>query len=75
MAVSLGGQREVTRTVTLYLTSRAAYDTLARMRGKLGTLSIDTWDSSPIGAVLKQCSPQVPQIDGTLLVQAQFVLT
>lgn len=75
VAVSLGGQREVTRTVTAYVTNRAAYDTLTRMRGKLGTLSITDWDSVPISAVLKQVSPQAPGSDGTLLVQAQFVLT
>lgn len=75
VAISLAGQREVTRTVTVYVANRAAYDTLVRMRAKLGTLFIENWDTAPIGAVLKQCSPRSPATDGTILVQAQFVLT
>lgn len=75
VAISLNGQREVTRTVTAYVANRAAYDTLARMRAKLGVLFIESWDTAPVGAVLKQCSPRTPAADGTILVQAQFILT
>lgn len=75
IAVSLGGQREVTRTVTVILASVAVYRALVAMRGRLGWLTIDGWDSAPVGAVLKQLSPQPPGSDGSVVAQAQFVLT
>lgn len=75
VAISLAGQREVIRTFTVQLASRAVYDTFASMRGKLGYLQVTDWDSAAVGAVLKQCSPRAVESDGTVFVQAQFVLT
>lgn len=73
IALSLGGQREVTRTVTLQFATRGEYVTFAVMRGKVGTLTIDFWDS--VGAVLKESNSNPPQTDGKVKARAQFVLT
>lgn len=74
IAVSLGGQRELTRTVTLVFSSVSAYRSLVAMRGRQGWLTIDNWDSGSVSAVLKQTSPQPPGSDGSVAAQAQFVL-
>lgn len=74
VAVSLAGQREIARTVTFLFSTVPAYRTFAAMRGRLGTLKIDNWDTLAVSAVLKKCTPSLPHPDGTLLVRAEFVL-
>lgn len=73
VAVSLGGRREVTRTVACVFTDRSQYVSFALMRGAVGTLVIDNWDS--VGAVLKESNPDPPRADGQVIARAQFILT
>jgi len=73
IAISLGGQREVTRTVTCVFVNRGDYVSFALLRGKVGTLVIDAWDT--VGAVLKESSSEPPRADGQVSARAQFVLT
>lgn len=73
VAISLGGQREVTRTVTLYFTSRGDWITFVTNRGNSGgTLTIDNWDS--VDAILKEASADPPLPDGRIRAKATFVL-
>lgn len=74
VAVSLAGQRETMRTVSFLFSTIAAYRSFAAMRGRLGSLKVDNWDSAAISAVLKQCSPNVVHADGSVLARAEFVL-
>lgn len=75
VALSIGGQREVTRTVTCLFTDRGQYVSFALLRGldPPGTLTIDNWDS--VGAVLKDCNPDPPRRDGQVIARATFILT
>lgn len=75
VAVSVAGQREVTRTVTCVFTDRGQYVSFALLRGRPtpGTLVIDNWDS--VGAVLKESNPDPPRADGQVVARAQFILT
>lgn len=73
VAVSLGGQREVNRTVTCLFPTRGEYVNFALLRGAVATLVIDGWDS--VSAVLKEASPDPPLMDGSIKARAQFVLT
>ncbi len=73
VAISLGGRREVTRTVSCVFTDRGQYVSFALMRGAQGTLTIDNWDS--VGAVLKESNPDPPRRDGQVIARAQFILT
>jgi hypothetical protein len=73
IAISLGGQREVNRTVSCLFTDRGQYVSFALLRGKAGTLVIDHWDS--VGAVLKESDPDPPRADGQVKARASFVLT
>lgn len=75
IAVSLGGQREVTRTVTCIFPGRGQYVAFALLRGKQGSLFIDGWDTGAVGAVLKESNPDPPHTDGKVMARAQFVLT
>jgi len=74
IAVSLGGQREVTRTVTCIFAARGDYINFVVQRGRVGDLQIDEWDPAPIAAVLKEANPDPPFPDGRLTARAQFVL-
>jgi hypothetical protein len=73
IAISLAGQREVTRTVSCQFANRGLYVTFALLRGAVATLQIDNWDSVP--AVLKESNPDPPRADGQVIARAQFVLT
>lgn len=74
VAISLGGQREVTRTMTLIFTDRGDYITFVTNRGNSGaTLTIDNWDS--VSAILKECNADPPLIDGRIRARATFILT
>lgn len=73
VALSLGGRREVTRSVACVFADRGQYVTFALMRGAVGTLTIDNWDS--VGAVLKESNPDPPRADGQVVARAQFILT
>lgn len=75
VAVSIGGAREVTRTVTCVFSDRGQYVTFALMRGdpSPGTLTIDNWDT--VSAVLKETNPDPPRMDGQVVARAQFILT
>jgi hypothetical protein len=73
VAISFGGQREVTRTVTLYFSSRGDWITFVTNRGNDGgTLTIDGWDS--VAAVLKEASADPPLVDGRIKAKATFIL-
>lgn len=74
VAISLAGQRNATRAFKALLANKAAFDTLVSMRGRAGGLKVDNWDSAPVNAVLKQCSPDPIQADGQVYAQVQFVL-
>lgn len=73
VAVSLGGRREVSRTVSCVFTDRGQYVTFALLRGATGTLVVDNWDT--VGAVLKESNPDPPRADGQVVAVAQFILT
>lgn len=75
IAVSLGGQREVTRTVGCVFPTRGQYVTFALLRGQVHSLIIDGWDPGPVNAVLKESNPEPPRADGQVIARAQFVLT
>lgn len=75
IAVSLGGQREVTRTVTCIFPGRGQYVNFILLRGQVHSLLIDDWDSGPVDAVLKEANPDPPFADGRVQARAQFVLT
>ena len=74
VAISLGGQREVTRTVTLLFANRGDWITFITNRGNSGgTLTIDNWDS--VGAILKEGNPDPPLLDGSIRARCTFILT
>ena len=75
VAVSIGGQREVSRTLTCVFTDRGQYVSFALLRGRPipGTLVVDNWDT--VSAVLKESNPDPPQTDGQVIARAQFILT
>lgn len=73
IAVSLGGRREVTRTVTCLFPNRGQYVSFALLRGAAASLVIDNWDT--VTAVLKESNPDPPRADGQVQARAQFVLT
>lgn len=73
IAVSLGGQREVTRTMTCVFETRADYIAFVLLRGAATTLVVDNWDT--VDAVLKEANPDPPQADGRVKARAQFILT
>lgn len=75
IAVSLGGQREVNRTVTCIFPTRGQYVAFSLLRGQEHTLQIDDWDDVPINAVLKESNPDPPSADGYVVAKAQFILT
>lgn len=73
IAVSLGGRREVNRSVTCLFADRGAYVSFALLRGAVATLVIDNWDT--VDAVLKESNADPPFMDGSVRAKAQFVLT
>lgn len=73
-AISLGGQREITRTVSCLFADKNAYLTFVLLRGTEAALSIDVWDPSPVDAVLKECNPDPPRADGQVVARASFIL-
>lgn len=73
IALSLGGQREVTRSVTCVFDDRGAYVRFVLLRGSVHSLTIDNWDT--VDAVLKEANPDPPRADGRVLAKAQFTLT
>lgn len=73
VAVSLGGRREVNRTVACVFANRGLYVSFALMRGAVGTLVVDNWDT--VDAVLKESNPDPPRADGQVVARAQFILT
>lgn len=75
IAVSLGGQREVTRAVTCVFPTRGQYVSFILLRGQEHSLLIDNWDTGPLNAVLKEANPDPPRRDGQVVAKAQFVLT
>jgi hypothetical protein len=75
IAVSLGGQREVSRTVTGVFPTRGQYVNIVLLRGQEHTLTITGWDTGPVNAVLKESNPDPPRTDGQVVARLQFVLT
>lgn len=73
-AISLGGQRELTRTVTCIFPSRGEYVNFALLRGQQHQLLITGWDPGAINAVLKEANPDPPSGDGQVVARATFVL-
>lgn len=74
VAVSIAGQREITRTFGVYFTTVALYRVFRDQRGKQGSLLVGSWDTAAASAVLKQVSPDPPGNDGSVHAVAQFVL-
>lgn len=74
IAISLGGQREITRTFGVMFASVALYQAFRDQRAKQGWLTLGSWDTSAVGAVLKQVSPEPPGSDGSVHAVAQFLL-
>lgn len=74
VAISLGGQREITRTFGVFFTTIALYRVFQNQRGKQGSLTLGSWDTAAVGAVLKQVNPDPPENDGSVHAVAQFVL-
>lgn len=72
VAISLGGQREITRSVTCLFPTRGEYVNFVLLRGTVATLVIDGWDTNQ--AVLKEANPDPPDLGGTVRAKAQFVL-
>lgn len=75
IAVSLGGQREVTRTVTCIFADRGQYVSFVLLRGQVHDLLVTGWDPTPLSAVLKEANPDPPQTDGKVQARATFILT
>lgn len=75
IALSLGGQREVTRTVTCIFPNRGQYVSFILLRGQEHSLFIENWDTLGINAVLKEANPDPPHTDGQVSARAQFILT
>jgi hypothetical protein len=75
IAVSLGGQREITRTVTCIFPTRGQYVNFALLRGQVHQLLIDDWDTGPVDAVLKEANPDPPRADGQVVARGTFILT
>jgi hypothetical protein len=73
VAVSLGGRREVKRTVTCVFVNFAAYLSFVLLRGAEASLVIDNWNTAD--AVLIESNPDPPRADGQVVARAQFVLT
>lgn len=73
-AISLAGQREITRTITCVFPDRGSYVNLVLLRGTQNTLDIEGWDT--VTAVLKSTSVDVlPRGDGQMSCKAEFVLS
>jgi len=75
VAISLGGQREVLRTVTCVFPTRGDWINFIVQRGRVGSLYIDGWDTGSVGAILKEANPDAPLANGEVHARAQFVLT
>jgi hypothetical protein len=76
VAISLGGQREITRTFGFECDSIATFKLLRSMRGRQGSLTVGNWDTTgAVGAVLRSISPNPPANDGRVFGTLQFVLT
>jgi hypothetical protein len=75
VAISLGGQREITRTFGFECDTLAAFKLLRSMRGKLGSLTVGEWDTvGAVGAILRTISPDPPTNNGRVYGTVQFVL-
>lgn len=74
VAISLAGQREITRTFGVFFTTIALYRVFRDQRGRQGTLTLGSWDTSAVGAVLKRVSPEPPGSDGSVHAVAEFLL-
>lgn len=75
VAVSLGGAREVNRSVTCIFPSRGQYVAFVLLRGTEQNLLVTNWDPSPVTAVLKDVNGDPPRSDGKVQAKANFVLT
>jgi hypothetical protein len=73
VAISLGGQREVRRTVTCIFANYGAYLAFALSRNLVRGLNIDNWGTS-VDAVLEESSAEPPWPDGRIKALAKFVL-
>lgn len=75
VAISIAGQREITRAFGVMFTTVALYRVFRDQRGKQGSLTLGSWDTSAVGAVLKRVSPEPPGSDGSVHAVAEFVLS
>lgn len=74
-ALSLAGQREITRTIRCVFSTLTVYRSIVALRGTEASLSVDNWDSSAVDAVLAEISAETLQADGKVTATAQFILT
>lgn len=72
VAISLGGQREVRRTVSCIFANRDDYVAFALSRNIVLGLTIDNWDT--VDVVLQESAPDPPWADGRIKATAKFVL-
>jgi hypothetical protein len=72
--VSIGGQRETTRTFKALLANLATFRQFRSMRAKKGSLFVENWDTAPVNAILQRVAPDAIKTDGQIVCQAQFLL-
>lgn len=72
VAISIGGQREVRRTVTCLFDNRDDYIAFVLSRALVRGLTIDKWDT--VDVVLVDASPEPPLTDGRIKAKATFIL-
>jgi hypothetical protein len=73
-AISIGGRREMQRSVGMLLDSIDDYRTLLGMLAARGVLLIDDWDTTEINVVMKSCSPSSMLANGQVLARADFIV-
>lgn len=74
-AISLGGQREIERSITCIFPTRGEYVNFVLLRGQEHQLFVTGWDTGPVNAVLKEANPEPPRTDGQVRAKAQFILS
>lgn len=74
VAVSISGQRGITRTFKALLDSVDEFRAPRDMRAKEGLLFVETWDDAAVPAVLTSVRPEPPHISGEVSCTTHFIL-
>lgn len=74
VAISISGQRELTRTFKALLASVLEFRALRDMRAKEGLLFVENWDNVAVPAVLTSVRPEPPHAGGEVSCTAHFIL-